>query len=104
MADFNDDIFFATLTELNSKLKAREFSAAELARAFSTRLEQLGPRYKALVLPLKEEALRKARDVDGDMKRGRFRGPLQGVRRQGPAELGQQAHHVGRSPLRQPAL
>ncbi len=79
MADFSDDIFFATLTELNAKLKAREFSAAELARAFSTRLEQLGPRYKALALPLREDALRKARDVDGDIKRGRFRGPLQGV-------------------------
>ncbi len=79
MAGFSDDIFFATLTDLNARLRAREFSAGDLARAFSTRLEQLGPRYNALALPLKEEALRKARDVDGDIKRGRFRGPLQGV-------------------------
>jgi aspartyl-tRNA(Asn)/glutamyl-tRNA(Gln) amidotransferase subunit A len=79
MAGFSDDIFFATLTELNAKLKAREFSAVELARAFSDRLEKSGPRYNALALPLREDALRKARDVDGDIKRGRFGGPLQGV-------------------------
>jgi aspartyl-tRNA(Asn)/glutamyl-tRNA(Gln) amidotransferase subunit A len=79
MADFSDDIFFATLTDLNARLKAREFSAVELVRAFSSRLEKLGPRYRALALPLREDALRDARDVDDDIKRGRLRGLLQGV-------------------------
>ena len=58
MADFTDDIFFATITELNAKLKASEFSAVELARAFAQRLEQLGPRYNALALPLTDAAIR----------------------------------------------
>ena len=79
MANFSDDIFFATLTELNARLKAREFSAAELARVFCDRLEKLGPRYNALALPLRETALRKARGVDDEIKRERFRGPLQGI-------------------------
>jgi aspartyl-tRNA(Asn)/glutamyl-tRNA(Gln) amidotransferase subunit A len=79
MAEFTDDIFFATISELNAKLKAREFSAYELVRAFAQRLEHLGPRYNALALPLTEAAMRRARDVDKELKRERYRGPLQGI-------------------------
>ncbi len=73
------DVFFATIAELNAHLAAKDFSAEELARAFSDRLAQLGPRYNALALALPKEALRKAREVDADLKRGRLRGPLQGI-------------------------
>lgn len=73
------DIFFATASELNRRLKAREFSAVELTRAFCDRFEQLGPRYNAVTLTLREDAVRKAKEVDGELKRERFRGPLQGV-------------------------
>src|SRR3954454_7153313 len=79
MAEFGDDIFFATIPELNARLKAKDFSAEELARAFAMRLQQLGPRYNALALPLPLEAVRKAREVDKELKRERFRGPLQGI-------------------------
>ncbi len=79
MADFSDDIYFATISELGEKLKARAFTAAELTRAFSGRLSKLGPRYNALALSLEETAIKDARDVDGDIRRGRFRGPLQGI-------------------------
>jgi aspartyl-tRNA(Asn)/glutamyl-tRNA(Gln) amidotransferase subunit A len=79
MAAIPEDLFFATIGELNAKLTAREFSAVELARAFTARLEQLGPRYNALALPLTPQAIRKAEEVDKDIKRGRLRGPLQGI-------------------------
>jgi aspartyl-tRNA(Asn)/glutamyl-tRNA(Gln) amidotransferase subunit A len=79
MPAISDDIFFATLTELNAKLRAKEFSCEELTRAFCDRLEKLGPRYNALALSFREQAMRKAKDVDGDIGRGRFRGVLQGV-------------------------
>jgi aspartyl-tRNA(Asn)/glutamyl-tRNA(Gln) amidotransferase subunit A len=79
MAAISDDIFFATIPEINQKLKAKEFSAVELINAFSDRLERLGPRYNALALSLREPAHRAARDVDDDIKRGRFRSLLQGI-------------------------
>ena len=79
MPDFGDDIWFAGILELNKRLRAKEFTATELARAFCDRLEKLGPRYNALALSLREPAMRKAKDVEGDIKRERFRGPLQGV-------------------------
>jgi len=79
MAAPANDIFFATIPELNARLIKKEFSAEELARAFADRLEQLGPRYNALALSLKTEALRQAHAVDKDLKTDRHRGPLQGI-------------------------
>src|SRR5690349_15131836 len=79
MASVPDDVYFAPITELNARLKRKEFSAEDLARAFSERLQQQGPRFNALALSLHQEALRAARDVDKELKRERYRGPLQGV-------------------------
>jgi aspartyl-tRNA(Asn)/glutamyl-tRNA(Gln) amidotransferase subunit A len=79
MPAITDDVFFATIPELNARLKSKEFTAEDLARAFSDRLQQLGPRYNALALGMPLEALRKAREVDKDLKRERLRGPLQGI-------------------------
>src|ERR1700688_2689958 len=79
MANLSDDIFFASISELTTKLRAREFSAVELTRAFCDRLERIGPRFNALALSLREQAIRQAKDVDGELKRGRTRGPLQGI-------------------------
>lgn len=76
---FDEEIFFATIAELNGRLKNKDFSTVELTRAFSQRLEQLGPRYNALALPLTEPAIRRAKLVDSDLKRERFRGSLQGI-------------------------
>lgn len=77
--ELGDDLHFATISELSAKLRAREVSAVELARDFALRLEKLGPRYNALALPLTQQAIRKARDVDKEIKRERLRGPLHGI-------------------------
>lgn len=79
MSSISDDIFFAAITELNQKLAKKEISAKDLAQAFSERLDTIGPRYNALALSLRKDALRAAKDVDGDIKRERLRGPLQGI-------------------------
>ena len=74
-----NEVFFAGISDLNQRLRKREFSAVELTKAFAERLERLGPRYNALANPLTEIAIRRAKDVDDELKRRRFRGPLQGV-------------------------
>jgi aspartyl-tRNA(Asn)/glutamyl-tRNA(Gln) amidotransferase subunit A len=74
-----DDIFFASVSELSQRLRAKEFSAVELTRAFSERLQKLGPRYNALALSLHDESVRQAKEVDGDLKRERTRSLLQGI-------------------------
>ena len=79
MAAIPNDVFFATIAELNARLVAREFPAEDLARAFSARLERLGPQYNALALPLAQQARRQAAAAGQDIKIGRLRGPLQGI-------------------------
>jgi aspartyl-tRNA(Asn)/glutamyl-tRNA(Gln) amidotransferase subunit A len=79
MAAIPNDVFFATIPELNQRLKAKEFKAEDLARAFAQRLAELGPRYNAVALTLHQESLRAARAVDQDLKIDRLRGPLQGI-------------------------
>ncbi len=79
MANFEDDFFFSSLSELQAGIKARKYSAVELARAFMDRLEKIGPRYNALALLLREPAIRAAHDADGDFLRDRIRSPLQGI-------------------------
>jgi aspartyl-tRNA(Asn)/glutamyl-tRNA(Gln) amidotransferase subunit A len=79
VAEIAPDIFFSSISELNKKLRAKEFSCLELTRAFCDRLERIAPRYNALALSLREQALRQARDVDRDLKIDRTRGSLQGI-------------------------
>jgi aspartyl-tRNA(Asn)/glutamyl-tRNA(Gln) amidotransferase subunit A len=79
MPPVDDSVFFLTITKLNEKLRKKEFSCLELTRAACDRLEAIGPRYNALALTLRDQAIKKAREVDDDIKRERFRGPLQGV-------------------------
>jgi aspartyl-tRNA(Asn)/glutamyl-tRNA(Gln) amidotransferase subunit A len=74
-----NDVFFATISELSAKLRAKEFSAVELTRAYCDRLEKIGPAYNALAHSLRDKAIKKAKDVDDDLKRNRTRGPLQGI-------------------------
>ncbi len=79
MAIPSGDIFFSTIGELSAKLRAKEISALELTRAFCDRLEKIGAAHHALAHSLRDTAVKKAKDVDGDLKRGRTRGPLQGI-------------------------
>ena len=79
MKELGSEIFFAGIAELNRMVREKETTAVDLARAFGKRLETIGPRYNALALPLTERALRQAKAVDAEIKRGRLRGPLQGV-------------------------
>jgi aspartyl-tRNA(Asn)/glutamyl-tRNA(Gln) amidotransferase subunit A len=74
-----DDVFFASITELNARLRKREFSTVELVRAFADRLESLGPKYNALALPLTKQAMDRAKEIDAELKRERHRGPLHGI-------------------------
>jgi len=79
VADIAPDIFFASISELNAKLRAKEFSCRELTEAFCDRIERTGPSYNALALSLRKQALSKAKDVDRELKRDRTRGSLQGI-------------------------
>lgn len=79
MKGFDDEIYFAPVTELAARLRKKEFTAKELAEAFADRLEKFGPQYNALALSLKKKALREAKDTDWYLKAGRFGSMLSGI-------------------------
>ncbi len=70
---------FATIVELNAALRNHDISSVELTKFFGARLESLGPQYNALACSLVKDGHKTAKDVDWDLKRERFRGPLQGI-------------------------
>ncbi len=70
---------FATVPELSAALRRKEFSSRELTKFFLERLENIGPVYNALACPLPKRGHEAAKDVDDELKRERFRGPLQGI-------------------------
>lgn len=70
---------FATVPILGKALREREISAKELANFYLRRLKKHGPRYNAVACLLDKRAHDAVKDVDYDLKHGRFRGPLHGI-------------------------
>ncbi len=79
MAIAGEDVFYASIGELNAGWKKGDYSCVELTRAYLDRLEALGPAHNALATSTRKYALDKAKETDGERKRERFRGPLQAV-------------------------
>jgi aspartyl-tRNA(Asn)/glutamyl-tRNA(Gln) amidotransferase subunit A len=70
---------FASISELNAALTNKEISSVELTEFFGKRLEKIGPEYNALALSLLKEGKKTAKEADAEIKRERYRGPLQGI-------------------------
>ena len=70
---------FASISELSTALRNREISSVELTEFFGKRLETLGPNYNALAFSFWKDGKKVAKDADDEIKRQRYRGPLQGI-------------------------
>ena len=77
MAD--DELYFATATELARLLRAKEVSSVELTRLFLARLENLGLQYNALAELTPDLALAQARRADRAIHSGKALSALHGV-------------------------
>lgn len=67
----NDDLVFATATELAQTLRARKISSVELTKYFLGRLEKIGPRYNALAELTADLAMQQAQRADRELHKGR---------------------------------
>lgn len=79
MSVSENNLAFATVTELTQLLDQRRVSSEELARLAIERLERLGPRYNAVAALLPDRTLAEARRADAERARKRTRGPLHGI-------------------------
>jgi len=70
---------FISIRELSKRVRTRQVSPVELTETFLYRLENLGPKYNAVVTVTKERAMEQARRAEKEIEAGRYRGPLHGI-------------------------
>jgi len=75
----NSNVVFTPLRELAERVRTRQISPVELAAVFLDRLENLGPRYNAVVTMTRERAEEQARRATEEIAAGNYKGPLHGI-------------------------
>ncbi|HEV3022610.1 MAG TPA: amidase family protein, partial [Pirellulales bacterium] len=73
------DTAWASIATLGQQLRARQFTAVELAEFFLDRVERHGKRLNAVVTVTRELALEQAAATDRELAADRDRGPLCGI-------------------------
>lgn len=71
--------FFLPLRELSARIRGKQLSPVELTTGCLERLQQLGPKYNAVVTLMESAALPEARAAEQAIAAGRWRGPLHGI-------------------------
>ncbi|MDA0770557.1 MAG: hypothetical protein BZY79_04585 [SAR202 cluster bacterium Casp-Chloro-G4] len=75
----NDDIMELTIAELAPKIKAREVSPVEVTEAALAKAERLQPKLNSFITILYDQARDQARQLEAELMRGEYRGPLHGI-------------------------
>lgn len=73
------DLDFLTAMELSPLIKSRQLSPVELTKRRLTRIEQIDPILHTYITPLPDLALQQAREIEDDIMRGEYKGPLHGI-------------------------
>ena len=74
-----DDVTSLTLAEASELVRRRKVSPVELTRACLARIERLNPVLNAFITVTSDDSLAEARQAEGEIQRGRWRGPLHGI-------------------------
>jgi aspartyl-tRNA(Asn)/glutamyl-tRNA(Gln) amidotransferase subunit A len=75
----SEDVFFAPVTELATRIRTRALSPVELTEGFLARIDRYNDRFNAFVTVTRDRALEQARAAEAEISAGRWRGPLHGV-------------------------
>ncbi len=73
-----EEICFASATELAAKVRGKELSPVEVAQAHLERIEAINPAINAIVIPT-DDVLDRAREAEAAVMAGEELGPLHGV-------------------------
>ena len=75
----SQDLATLTLRQASDLVRRKRASALELTEACLTRIDRYDRAINTFITITREEALTAARDLDGELRRGRWRGPLHGI-------------------------
>ena len=73
------ELHFLDLCEVGRRIQKRQLSSVEVTRALISRIERLDVRLKSYATRTFELAVTQANEADGEIARGKVRGPLHGV-------------------------
>src|SRR5664279_3913520 len=75
----DEDIAFATVTQLSFWVQQRKLSSERLTRLYLARLEQFNTKLRCVITLTRELALTQAKKADQEIADGKYRGPLHGI-------------------------
>jgi Asp-tRNA(Asn)/Glu-tRNA(Gln) amidotransferase A subunit family amidase len=75
----DEDIAFATVTQLSHWIEKRELSSERLTQIYLERLEKFNPTLRCAITITREHALAQAKQADAEISQGKYRGPLHGI-------------------------
>ena len=78
-AEGTEDLTTLSLAEASNRLRSRSVTSVQLTEACLSRIGVYNPKLNTFITVLRERALEQAREMDGEMKAGRSRGPLHGI-------------------------
>ena len=73
------DLAFAPLTQLSRWIEQRKLTSERLTFVYLERLERFNPKLRCVITLTRELALAQARQADGEIAAGKYRGPLHGI-------------------------
>jgi aspartyl-tRNA(Asn)/glutamyl-tRNA(Gln) amidotransferase subunit A len=74
-----NDLAFSSIADLARAIRSRRVSCVEVTQTALDRTEKLDPLLNSYITVLPEAALSRARQMDAELDRGQYRGPLHGI-------------------------
>jgi Asp-tRNA(Asn)/Glu-tRNA(Gln) amidotransferase A subunit family amidase len=75
----DEDIAFATVTQLSRWIQARKITSERLTNIYLARLQKYNPTLRCVITLTANHALQQARQADQEIAAGKYRGPLHGI-------------------------
>lgn len=73
------DIAFAPVSQLSRWIQARQLSSERLTRIYLERIRRFDPQLRCVITVPEAHALARAKQADGEIAAGKYRGPLHGI-------------------------
>jgi len=75
----NDEIAYAPVWKLSRWIEQRKLTSERLTQIYLERLEKFDPKLHCIITLTRELALKQAKQADGEIAAGKYRGPLHGI-------------------------
>jgi Asp-tRNA(Asn)/Glu-tRNA(Gln) amidotransferase A subunit family amidase len=75
----DDELAFLPVTELSELVRRKRVTSVQLTQMYLARLKKYDPVLKCVISLTEDRALRQAYAADGEIRAGKYRGPLHGI-------------------------